>query len=102
MRDVFIEHYGSRGGETAVMLLTGDLGFGVLEDFARRFPRQFLNVGVAEQNMTAVATGLALGRRYRFHLLASAISRRCVAWNRFATMSAITMPTSRSSPWAGD
>jgi len=43
-----------------VMLLTGDLGFGVLTPFAETFPDQFLNVGVAEQNMTGVATGLAL------------------------------------------
>ena len=43
-----------------VMLLTGDLGFGVLTLFAETFPEQFLNVGVAEQNMTGVATGLAL------------------------------------------
>jgi transketolase len=43
-----------------IFLITADLGFGVLDEFERRFPRQFLNVGVAEQNMTAVATGLAL------------------------------------------
>jgi transketolase len=43
-----------------MLLLTGDLGFGVLEAFARQFPRQFLNVGVAEQNMTGLAAGLAL------------------------------------------
>jgi len=43
-----------------VMLLTGDLGFGVLTKFAEELPRQYLNVGVAEQNMTGVATGLAL------------------------------------------
>jgi transketolase len=43
-----------------VMLLTADLGFGVLTPFAEVFPDQFLNVGVAEQNMTGVATGLAL------------------------------------------
>ncbi len=43
-----------------VMLLTADLGFGVLTPFAETFPNQFLNVGVAEQNMTGVATGLAL------------------------------------------
>lgn len=43
-----------------VMLLTGDLGFGVIEEFAQRFPDRFLNMGVAEQNMTGVATGLAL------------------------------------------
>lgn len=42
-----------------VMLLTGDLGFTVLEEFADRFPERFLNVGVAEQNMIGVATGLA-------------------------------------------
>jgi transketolase len=43
-----------------IMLLTADLGFGVLDDFAARFPAQFLNVGIAEQNMTGLATGLAL------------------------------------------
>lgn len=42
-----------------VMLLTGDLGFAVLEPFAQRFPDRFLNVGVAEQNMVGMATGLA-------------------------------------------
>ena len=41
------------------MLLTGDLGFTVLEPFAERFPDRFFNVGVAEQNMVGVATGLA-------------------------------------------
>ncbi|MDQ6946622.1 MAG: 1-deoxy-D-xylulose-5-phosphate synthase [Actinomycetota bacterium] len=42
-----------------VMLLTGDLGFMVVEPFADRFPDRFYNVGVAEQNMVGVATGLA-------------------------------------------
>ncbi len=61
MRDVFIRELSAIAAERPeVMLLTADLGFGVLDDFARRFPKQFLNVGVAEQNMTAVATGLAL------------------------------------------
>jgi transketolase len=43
-----------------IMLLTGDLGFGVFEEFQQKFPKQFLNVGVAEQNMMGVASGLAL------------------------------------------
>lgn len=43
-----------------VMLLAADLGFGVLTPFAQAFPEQYLNVGVAEQNMTGIATGLAL------------------------------------------
>jgi transketolase len=42
-----------------VVLLTGDLGFTVLEPFAERFPGRFFNAGVAEQNMVGVATGLA-------------------------------------------
>jgi transketolase len=43
-----------------VMLVTGDLGFGVLARFSERFPRQFVNAGVAEQNMTGMAVGMAL------------------------------------------
>jgi transketolase len=43
-----------------LLLLSGDLGFGVLNDFIARFPRQFLNAGVAEQNMSGLAAGLAM------------------------------------------
>jgi transketolase len=43
-----------------LMLLTADLGWGALEPFANAFPDRLLNVGVAEQNMMGVATGLAL------------------------------------------
>jgi transketolase len=42
-----------------VMLLTADLGFGVLDDFARELPDQFVNMGVTEQAMIGVATGMA-------------------------------------------
>ncbi len=42
-----------------ILLLTGDLGYTVIEPFAERFPRRFFNVGVAEQNMIGLATGLA-------------------------------------------
>lgn len=42
-----------------IFLLSGDLGFSVLEPFAESFPDRYLNVGIAEQNMTLVATGLA-------------------------------------------
>jgi transketolase len=43
-----------------IILLTGDLGFSVLEKFQAECPRQFINAGVAEQNMTGVAAGLAM------------------------------------------
>jgi transketolase len=42
-----------------IVLLTGDLGYMALEPFRDRFPGRFINVGVAEQNMIGVATGLA-------------------------------------------
>ena len=44
-----------------VVLLTGDLGFKIFDDFAARFPGRFYNAGVAEANMMSVAGGLALG-----------------------------------------
>lgn len=43
-----------------VIVVTGDLGFSVYEDFQTRFPQQYLNAGVAEQNLTGIAAGLAL------------------------------------------
>lgn len=45
--------------DTRVMLLTGDLGYQVLEPFIEACPDRFINAGVAEQNMVGMATGLA-------------------------------------------
>lgn len=42
-----------------LFLVVGDLGYSVVEPFAAEFPDRFLNAGVAEQNMTGVAAGLA-------------------------------------------
>jgi transketolase len=61
MRDRFIQTLSQLAeNDPRIMLITGDLGFSVLDDYRRRFPRQFINAGVAEQNMTLVATGMAL------------------------------------------
>ncbi len=49
-----------------IVLITGDLGFGVVEPFAARFPHRFLNIGVAEQNMTGIAAGMALSNKIVF------------------------------------
>lgn len=43
-----------------IELVTGDLGFGVLKPFWEQLPDQFINAGIAEQNMTTVAAGMAL------------------------------------------
>jgi transketolase len=62
-----------------VWLLTGDLGFSVLERFAQQFPGRFLNVGVAEQNMTGLAAGLALSGRVVFtYSIANFPTLRCL------------------------
>jgi transketolase len=60
MRNEFLDELASLAeADERVMLLTGDLGFMVLEEFQQRFPERFVNCGVAEQNMVGVATGLA-------------------------------------------
>jgi transketolase len=41
-------------------MVLADIGYGEIEDFANAFPARYYNVGVAEQNMTGVACGLAL------------------------------------------
>lgn len=43
-----------------IMLLTGDLGFSVFEQYIKELPKQYLNMGVAEQNMAGVASGMAM------------------------------------------
>jgi transketolase len=45
--------------DDTIFLVVGDLGFSVVEPFANEFPFRFLNAGVAEQNMTGIAAGLA-------------------------------------------
>ena len=60
MRAAFVRTLvGLAGRDPRIVLLTGDLGFMALEPFAERFPDRFFNVGVAEQNMVGLATGLA-------------------------------------------
>jgi transketolase len=43
-----------------IYLVLADIGYGEIEGFAERFPDRYFNVGVAEQNMTGVACGVAL------------------------------------------
>lgn len=67
MRTAFINALEELAAEDPrITLLTGDLGFSVFEPFIARFPRQFLNCGVAEQNMTGVAAGMALSGKVVF------------------------------------
>lgn len=60
MRNAFIDELVS-AAETKenIALVVGDLGYGVVEPFAKRFPKRFFNAGVAEQNMMGLSAGLA-------------------------------------------
>jgi transketolase len=60
VRTAFVETLCKLAAEDErVVLLTADIGYNALEPFVEKFPARFFNVGVAEQNMVAVATGLA-------------------------------------------
>jgi transketolase len=60
MRNAFIEELITAAEfNSKIALVVGDLGFGVVEEFAKKFPNQFFNSGVAEQNMMGFAAGLA-------------------------------------------
>ncbi|MGA8426622.1 MAG: transketolase C-terminal domain-containing protein [Candidatus Dormiibacterota bacterium] len=64
--------------DEGIVLLTADLGFTVVEPFADRFPDRFYNVGVAETNMVAIATGLAREGLVPFcYSIAAFLSMRC-------------------------
>jgi transketolase len=67
MRTAFIETLLEMAREDPrVVLITGDLGFGVVIPFKEQLPNQFVNAGVAEQNMTGLAAGMALSGKVVF------------------------------------
>ena len=47
-------------GDPRVFMILADIGYGEIEEFAETFPDRFINCGVAEQNMTGVACGVAM------------------------------------------
>ena len=61
MRDTFVKTLIELAqNDKNIELVTGDLGFGVLKPFWEQCPDQFTNAGIAEQNMTSMAAGMAL------------------------------------------
>jgi len=62
-----------------IMLVVGDLGFGVVTPFMEQLPAQFINAGVAEQNMTGMAAGIALSGKIVFtYSIANFPTIRCL------------------------
>ena len=67
------------GADPRVTLVTGDMGFGVVEPIRDRFPGQYVNAGVSEQMMTGLAAGLALSGRVAFtYSIANFPTLRCL------------------------
>jgi len=80
MRDAFINSLTELAeNDKDIILLTGDLGFGVFEEFEARFPGQYFNVGIAEQNMMGLAAGLSLeGKKVVSYSIGNFASLRCL------------------------
>ena len=43
-----------------IYLLVGDIGYGMFDEFRKRFPNRFFNLGICEQSMIGIASGMAL------------------------------------------
>jgi transketolase len=80
MRTAFVnELFELAKQDERIVLIVGDLGFGVVTPFMEQLPRQFLNAGVAEQNMTGMAVGMALsGKIALTYSIANFPTLRCL------------------------
>ncbi|MCE0499399.1 MAG: hypothetical protein LV481_15770 [Methylacidiphilales bacterium] len=59
MRDAFAKSLvAAAKADERVLLLTGDHGYALFDEFRHFFPKQYINAGIAEQNMVGVAAGL--------------------------------------------
>ena len=43
-----------------IILLVGDIGYGVFDEFRKNFPKRFINMGICEQSLISTASGMAL------------------------------------------
>ncbi len=80
MRDAFIKSlFNLAKKDKDIILLTADLGFGIFDEFEKRLPCQYINVGISEQNMTGLATGLAIeGKKVVTYSIGNFPTFRCL------------------------
>lgn len=80
MRNAFLsELFDLASADPRIVFITGDLGFSVVERYMEELPKQFVNAGVAEQNMTAIAAGMALSGKVVFtYSIANFPTLRCL------------------------
>ena len=43
-----------------IVLLVGDIGYGIFDDFRKNHPKKFFNLGICEQSLIGTASGMAL------------------------------------------
>lgn len=43
-----------------IVLLVGDIGYGIFDDFRKENPKRFFNLGICEQSLIGIASGMAL------------------------------------------
>ena len=79
IRDAFFEELHRIASiDRNLVFLTADMSAFSLERFKKDLPEQYVNVGVAEQNMVSIAAGLALtGKRVFIYAIAPFITMRC-------------------------
>lgn len=79
MRDAFFDElYDIATNDSQLVFLTADMGAFSLAKFKKDLPKQYINVGVAEQNMVSVAAGLALGGKTVFvYTIVPFVTMRC-------------------------
>jgi len=64
--------------DKGIILMTADMGAWGLTKFRQHLPEQFINVGIAEQNLVSVAAGLALaGKKPFIYSIAAFVTGRC-------------------------
>lgn len=80
MRNAFLDTlFALARTDERIVLVTGDLGYSVVERFMEQLPRQFVNAGVAEANMTSLAAGMALSGKIVFtYSIANFPTLRCL------------------------
>jgi transketolase len=80
MRDAFVKTLLEEAKKDKnIILITGDLGFGVLDDFQKELPNQFINSGVNEQAMMGMAAGIAsTGKRVFVYSIGNFPTLRCL------------------------
>mgnify|MGYP003318362402 CR=1 FL=1 len=79
MRNAFAEELVNLADkDERIILLAGDIGFRIFDQFIEKFPDRFINCGIAEANMMSMAAGMALcGARPVIYTITPFTTLRC-------------------------